>query len=206
MIVVLEFIGQLFSSPTIDSENDSDDNDTDAYNAFAEQQQCKQMYHQGQRQSLSTTSGHASKAYEGRDCDSDSDSDSEDDASSSDSENDESHHHPVPLSVSGDSHVDEHSFLIGNDASPTSTRKRHPNTTRQSNSNSNTHTHSHSRNHGEKKPPPPSIVKKTTVWSGDPGNSAGHVATHVSSYFSRLWKNGNKGRVWYIYLRKLVSS
>jgi hypothetical protein len=46
-------------------------------------------------------------------------------------------------------------------------------------------------------------VKKTNVWSGDPGTKAGHVATHVSSYFSRLWKNGNKSRVWYLYLRKL---
>ena len=44
---------------------------------------------------------------------------------------------------------------------------------------------------------------KTQVWSGDPGEEAGHVATHVSSYFSRLWKNGNKSRVWYLFLRKL---
>lgn len=43
---------------------------------------------------------------------------------------------------------------------------------------------------------------KTTVWSGDPGSKAGHVAQHVSSYFSRLWKNGNKSRVWYLFLRK----
>jgi hypothetical protein len=47
-----------------------------------------------------------------------------------------------------------------------------------------------------------SNVKKTTVWSGDPGSTAGHVASHVSSYFSRLWKNGNKNRVWYLYLKK----
>ena len=46
-------------------------------------------------------------------------------------------------------------------------------------------------------------INKTTVWSGDPGSKAGHVAAHVSSYFSRLWKNGNKSRVWYLYLRKL---
>mmetsp|Transcript_35433 Transcript_35433/g.66129 ORF Transcript_35433/g.66129 Transcript_35433/m.66129 type:complete len:163 (+) Transcript_35433:95-583(+) len=45
-------------------------------------------------------------------------------------------------------------------------------------------------------------IKKTSVWSGDPGRSAGHVATQVSSYFRRLWKNGNKSKVWYLYLQK----
>lgn len=49
---------------------------------------------------------------------------------------------------------------------------------------------------------PAAVAKKTTVWSGDPGSRAGHVAAHVSSYFSRLWKNGNKSRVWYLYLVK----
>ena len=45
-----------------------------------------------------------------------------------------------------------------------------------------------------------SVSVKVRIWSGNPGTAAGHVATDVSSYFSRLWKNGNKSRVWYLYL------
>ena len=47
---------------------------------------------------------------------------------------------------------------------------------------------------------------KINVWKGDPGKEAGHVVTGVSSYFSRLWKNGNKSRVWYLFLRKVGKS
>lgn len=42
------------------------------------------------------------------------------------------------------------------------------------------------------------------VWSGEPGEMGGHVASDATSYFSRMWQNGDRSRKWFLYLRKKV--
>lgn len=45
-------------------------------------------------------------------------------------------------------------------------------------------------------------ARRIELWRGTPGPEAGHVV-NSSSYFDRLWENGNKTDRWFLYLKKL---
>lgn len=47
------------------------------------------------------------------------------------------------------------------------------------------------------------IKRSITIWRGEPGRAAGHVAD-ASSYFDRMWSMGQKKRRWFLFLRKQV--
>ena len=46
-------------------------------------------------------------------------------------------------------------------------------------------------------------LKRIVLWRGVPGPQVGHMV-NASSYFDRLWENGNRNDRWFLYLKKIV--